>query len=436
MRQSGSGGSIGGACCTSLLGMGLFVAMLGVLGWNEQSSVCSSRALAAAGEAVQAVSCESWPENNRGSLVHFDCPLAPESLPEWTPGSFGIDGAAEAFKTNAVKVKQIVEMLQCREKVTTDKRKEGGKVIETKTYTYTKEWSDHEVDSKNFKAWSVNDAWYALSRGCGRDFEGNRPFPVRSTERHAERLVAGSFDVTRHAGRVAVDTPIDLLSSWKGWRFQLGGEAATVARSAIYSGCQPEEQDIGCVRVTYRRSSAARVSHIARVRADGSTGPWAAPGSWMCSSESKSSSVDLFRAGSSDADEMIRAAEDTNAAMTWAIRILGVVLAYTGVRQSFYPVEALAQALDGTLSWFRGVPVAGPMLDFAGDVIRGAVGSAISMIAFGIAVPSSLAVIAVMQAAMRPFIAVPALVGCAAALCYTAAQMRACAWQGQKTKKA
>jgi len=436
VRQADSGSGICGACCTSLFGMGIFVSMLGVLGWNEQSSVCSSRALAAAEEAVEAVDCDARPEMNKGSLVHFDCPLARESLPEWTPGSFGIDGAAEAFRVSAVRVTQTVEMLQCKEEVETHKRKQGDKVIETKTYTYTKEWSDREVESNGFKAWSVDDAWQALSRGCGGDFKGNRPFPVRSAQRHAQRLVAGNFDVTRHVGRVAADTPIDFLSSWHGWRFQLGGETATVARSAIYCGCRPEEPDIGCARVTYRRSSAARVSHLAEAGADGGTRPWAAPGSWMCSPRGQSSSVDLFREGSSGAAELVRAAQGTNAVMTWLIRVLGVLFAVFGVRLSLYPVEALAQALDGTLSWFRSVPIAGPMLDFAGDVIRGAVGCAVSLIALGIAVPASLAVITVMQAAMRPFIAVPVLVGCVAALCVTAAQMRTFAREGQKMKTA
>ncbi|CAK0887501.1 unnamed protein product [Prorocentrum cordatum] len=154
---------------------------------------------------------------------------------------------------------------------------------------------------------------------------------------------------------------------------------------------------VGCARVTYRRSSAARVSHLAEAGADGGTRPWAAPGSWMCSPRGQSSSVDLFREGSSGAAELVRAAQGTNAVMTWLIRVLGVLFAVFGVRLSLYPVEALAQALDGTLSWFRSVPIAGPMLDFAGDVIRGAVGCAVSLIALGIAVPASLAVITVMQ---------------------------------------
>merc|ERR1711933_252184 len=117
---------------------------------------------------------------------------------------------------------------------------------------------------------------------------------------------------------------------------------------------------------------------------DGTTRAWSAPSSWMCSSKGNSNRVDLFEPGSRNADELLEAAQNTNTVMTWLVRVLGFLAAFVGMRSFFAPVEALAAAIDSVLDLFRCIPVVGWLLDFLGDVVRGAVGCAISLIAFGL----------------------------------------------------
>merc|ERR1740123_425167 len=116
--------------------------------------------------------------------------------------------------------------------------------------------------------------------------------------------------------------------------------------------------------------------------------------------------------------------------MTWLVRVLGFFVAYMGMRSFFAPVEALVAAIDSVLDLFRCIPVVGWLLDFLGDVLRGAVGCAISLIAFGLSVPSCMMVVSIMWVIMRPLVAVPLLVLSCVGLYFTIMAMQSYAKEG------
>eukprot|EP00419_Tripos_fusus_P051011 CAMPEP_0172821676 /NCGR_PEP_ID=MMETSP1075-20121228/16139_1 /TAXON_ID=2916 /ORGANISM="Ceratium fusus, Strain PA161109" /LENGTH=452 /DNA_ID=CAMNT_0013662567 /DNA_START=39 /DNA_END=1397 /DNA_ORIENTATION=- len=437
-----SGGSVGGgggivsnicgAICCSIFGIGLFFAMLVMLAWNEQSTVCVSKAYLAAEQEYQTARCNSGPGSYSGALVHFSCPLNSESLPKWTSEDFGVSGD-QLFSTEAVKVAQQVEMFQCAETVHTKTVKRGERTFEEKSYTYKKEWSSSHVDSSDFQAWQVDAARRALDNGCGFNFKGNPSFPIESNTLKADILVAGQYDLTRFMERISSSVPIKLKS---GATVTLPGTSGTVSVDAtqIFSGCKPGRPELGCIKVKYARSGTTVVSYLGRMQGDGTTRAWMAPSSWMCSTKGSSSRVDLFAQGSRDAEHMLESAQDENTMWTWVIRVLGFIVAYVGMRSFFAPAEALVALIDSGLDLFRFIPIVGGLLDFLGDVLRGAVGCAISIIAFGLSVPSCIMVVSVVWAIMRPLIAVPLQVLSCVGFYFTIMAMKNYAKEGQKKK--
>lgn len=435
--RGGGRGAAGSGICGSILcsigGIMLFFAMLVLLAWNEKSTVCVSKAYVAAEKEYQTAKCENDPGAYSGSLVHFSCPLNAESRPKWTSGSFGISGS-ELFSVEAVKVAQHVEMFQCVEEVRTSTVKRGDRSYEEKSYTYRKEWRSSSVDSGGFRAWQADAARRALESGCGYNFRGNPPFPIASSTLQADALVAGRYDVTRFMGQVGSSVPIRLRS---GASVTLPGTSAHVSVDPmqLFSGCAPGKPELGCIKAKYTRSDTQAVSYLGRMQGDGTTHAWSAPSSWMCSARGSSSRVDLFEPGSRSADELLEAARSTNAATTWLVRALGFFAAFAGMRSFFAPVEALVAAMDSALDLFRCIPVVGWLLDFLGDVLRGAVGCAISLIAFGLSVPSCMAVVSLMWVIMRPLIAAPLLILSGMGLYFTIRAMRIYAKEGRKHKQ-
>merc|ERR1712241_1179661 len=99
-------------------------------------------------------------------------------------------------------------------------------------------------------------------------------------------------------------------------------------------------------------SSVNTISHLAKLQGDGTSRPWVAPSSWMCSG----SRVDLFTPRVKEADEMLDEAQIANTMQMWLIRILGIFLAFLGVRLTFSPIDALVEMVSQGLDWFSFIP--------------------------------------------------------------------------------
>merc|ERR1719428_2293022 len=105
------------------------------------------------------------------------------------------------------------------------------------------------------------------------------------------------------------------------------------------------------------------------------------------------------------------------------MRMTGVLLAWLGVHLFLQPIQALADIVNDTMSWFKFIPLLGWGLDFLGDVVSGAVGLVLGIVSFGVAIPTSLVVMAVMWCVMRPLLGIPMLVAAIVALIATGKKM-------------
>lgn len=223
------------ACCCSVLGLGLYLGALALLARNEQESVCVARALEEARWRCDRIGCTvAEAQQAKGKLVHSTCPVADVSLPTWTPKDF--EGAAwldGAFTTRAIKVRQHVSMLQCKE--TRHSRTEKGENNEDVTvdsWTYESTWTFEHIDSSSFEAWTNSGARQALEEGCGQGFQENPRFPMRSQYLAAATLVAGAFDVTRHLSQVSANAPVPLEQGQYQWPWSWAGMPSRERRVA------------------------------------------------------------------------------------------------------------------------------------------------------------------------------------------------------------
>lgn len=472
VRNGGKGNpcqQLGCSLLVSALGAVMFWGSLYMIGCNEKSSVCISRALIAASESHTPVSCEGG-EGSSGDAVFFSCKIEDVSMPAWTPSDFGAGWLKGAFNTKAVKLDQKVEMYQCREIESTRTEKENDKDVRITTYTYKKEWSGTVIESNQFKAWGNTEAKRALESGCGRDFRENPSFPMESDHRSSDTLYAGAYDLTRHLKSVPVDSPVAIkIDKYKvprsfaraGRRQAMeanprrvadDGAAYTYDEFIDYYGDRADQMwakanpvdskelaaddgsvvvrgnmvqtcsalFIGCVRISYFESAAKHVSHLAALNSDGrTTRPWVAPASWMCSTNEASNQVDLFSVGRSDPYTIVADAQAANNASMWLFRFVGIVLTIVGVQCFLQPIQTIADLVDQFCDWFKFIPILGWGLDFLGNVVSGTVGCAITLVSLGIGLPASFFVLSVAWCIMRPLIGIPMVLLALAGIAYT-----------------
>ncbi|CAJ1355513.1 unnamed protein product [Effrenium voratum] len=437
VTTQGPVGKLCGSLCCSCLGVFLYFGALALLAYNEQSTVCAAKALLELRDAYEEVDCSGESARKEGA-IHISCPLVEDSLVSWTPQDFGDHLLQGAFEVQAAKMRQEVQMLQCVETKHSETRKQHDKTVKVESYTYALEWRGSWVDSSSFRAFSgPQEAKDALWRGCG-NFRGNpRPqMPVGSRTLTAPQLRLGAFDVTRFLGDISTKTPVRLTQTgarrvakdgkaytWREFEDYYGSRAESEwnqARTQVQlrgnTAQTCEEEELGCLRISYFQSSATHGSHIGKLsgRANGlvKTRSWRASASWLCSNVP----LDLFAEGVHTAEELIEAEEQTNTAKTWALRALGAVLAVLGVFMFLNPLQTLAELVNDFFQWFRSVPLLGSALLFLGDCVGAFVGCGLALVALAVGAPSALLVISLSWCVMRPLLGIPLAFLSAAAL--------------------
>mmetsp|Transcript_24192 Transcript_24192/g.68530 ORF Transcript_24192/g.68530 Transcript_24192/m.68530 type:complete len:462 (+) Transcript_24192:97-1482(+) len=437
---------MGNAVCCSLLGLFLmYPGGLFLLGWNEQRTVCVERAVLAAEEAMTEVKCNAEPRDYKGDLVFASCPVNSESLKEWSPADIrGVASVTGLFAEKALRLQMNAEMYQCvEEKHERKEKSRDGKETKTiTTYTYKMQWRDHHIDSASFK--SHREAKDARYEGCWGMWD-NPAFTVTGETKSVQTLTAGSFDATRHMNSVPIDTPVQLRKEAiqaKPWFAnkdaqppqQLDSSNTVVGGEYLYTCDARGDMPQGCMRLSFKTSSARHVSLLAKLNADGTSRGWRSPGSWMCSSRSSSSVVDFFAPRDVSADDAITDLLLSNGSMKWLCRLGGILLAWFGIHTFLSPIQALADIVNDATSLFRCIPILGWALDFLGDVVSGAVGCVLTMVSFGVAVPTSLLVMSVMWVFMRPLLGIPMLLAGLVGLFFAGQQMIALAIVGKERK--
>ena len=135
--------------------------------------------------------------------------------------------------------------------------------------------------------------------------------------------------------------------------------------NSIYVGTNPSVPEIGDVRITYKKAKPGKVSLIAKVNGN-SFGKYVAK---------NGKTLSVIRTGTHSADEMFQAEKDSNSALTWGLRILGLILVIMGLRSVFGILETLLKV----------VPFLANIMGFGISMICGIVGFVWSVLVIAVA---------------------------------------------------
>ena len=381
---------LGGAFRGILVGIILFVLSIPLLFWNEGRAVRRAEALKQGSATVVAVAADKILPENEKKLVHVSGMLTTEDT--LTDAVFGIS-------IKGIRLEREVEMYQWKEKSSTKSEKKlGGGVKKTTVYTYEKGWSSSLINSSSFKEGGHNNP---------------AEFPFESEKWYASDVKLGAFslqpDMIRRIGAeqpyafpAGYKLPAKLKGTVANGKIMIPVNPAPVtAASAQTQSAAPVQTpaaaggpQIGDVRITFSQIQPHNISVVAQQINNS-----------FCPYPVKGDTIFLMSDSIQSAEQMFSRAQSDNNTMTWVLRIIGFLMMLFGLSMVFKPLSVLADVLP-----------------FLGDFVE----MGTSLVAFLIAVPCWLTVIAVAWIFYRPVLGIILLVISAAFIVYLIKRRKKC----------
>ena len=372
------GSRLGSSIKGIIAGLALFIFGFPVLFWNEGNSVKTAKAIdEGEGACVALESNETVDPEMNGRLVHLAGRADTKDV--LADDAFGV---AET----AIRLSRSVEMYQwVEDSDTKEKKKLGGGVERTTTYTYRKDWSSELIDSSGFKE-------------QGHDNPAAMEF--QSEEKVAANVTFGAFrlsepQISRIGSSQALKFPAGFTCRVD--RVQMQGQTILVP-NAETRGNPLNKRDvlsqprIGDMRVTFRVIYPHDISLIAKQRGD----------TFVDYTAKNGKKLNYLRDGIADAAEMFESARSGNSFFTWVVRLVGFLMMFFGLSMVLKPLSVLADVL----------PILGDIVEMGTGLVAGLV-----------ALVCALVTIAVAWLFYRPVIAV-VILAAAAALVWKLMQRR------------
>ena len=345
------GSRLGSSIKGVLIGLALFVLGFPVLFWNEGNSVKTARAIdEGEGACVSVESNASVDAENEGKFVHMTGKADTKDV--LADATFGISATA-------IKLKREVEMYQwIEESHTTEKKKVGGSVEKTTTYTYKKAWSSSAIDSSNFKE-------------AGHDNPGMIEFPEE--EQYAADVSFGAFRLSEKQIRKIGSSQGFVITNGFACalpRVQIAGNTiyvpnAETRSNALNNRNVATQTRIGDMRVTFRVIYPHDISLIAKQKGD----------SFIDYTAKNGKKLNYLTDGVEDAAAMFATARTNNAIMTWLIRLGGFLLMFFGLSMVFKPLSVLADVL----------PILGDIVGMGTGLVAGLIALVCALVTIAIA---------------------------------------------------
>lgn len=367
-------------------GIVLFLAGTCLLWWNEGRAVKTAKMLEEAAEvAVDMENVKKIDPSYDGELVHAtSMALTNDSLCD-TEYGVGVTG---------IKLKRDVEYYQWVEhSSSTSEDKLGGSEETTTTYTYSMEWTNEPVNSGDFKdpayrgknstfvladdnEWTAENVTFGaytcpesmINKITGwEDLQLSiSPELLKQKDAQLARALGEKPVVKQPEPTAAVpDSAANDSNAVTEYQEDDVYENIHVAANQIYLGKSPNAPAIGDVRITYRTILPHKISIIAKV--DGNT--------FKSYKAKNGKTMMMVVNGSKDLDEMIQAAEEGNNLMTWALRIIGILVVIGGLKGLFSFLSTVLKV----------VPFLSSMLNFGTSIICSVVGFVWSLLIIAIA---------------------------------------------------
>ena len=345
------GSRLGGSIKGVIVGLALFIAGFPVLFWNEGNSVKTAKAIdEGEGACISVDSNASIDAENEGKLVHMSGKADTQAV--LSDATFGVSATA-------IRLKREVEMYQwIEESQTTEKKKMGGSVEKTTTYTYKKDWVSHAIDSSGFKE-------------SGHDNPGAMEF--ESEEYQASDVSFGAFKLSeKQIGKIGSTRAFAITNGFVCAlpRVQVKGNTIYVPNAETRNN-EKNNRDvmsqvrIGDMRVTFRVVYPHDISLIAKQRGD----------TFVDYTAKNGKKLNYLTDGVEDAAAMFSTARTNNAIFTWLIRVAGFLLMFFGFSMIFKPLSVLADVL----------PILGDFVEMGVGLVAGLIALICSLVTIAIA---------------------------------------------------
>ncbi len=352
-----------------LFGLLLFGVSIVLLFLNERHAVHRERALHEGSKAVVSVGSDAIDASKEGKLIHFTGSASGGPLYDPT---FGV-------AQDAIHLKRGVEMYQWKEEEHTEEHNNavGGGSTRTRTFDYSKVWSDKLIDSSRFEHRT--------------DHENPATMRVQADHWAADPVKVGAFTLPRGlVDDIDNFTPIPVTEAVRSELTSDLKDDSTVADQALYisgnRGSWPDAKSprVGDVRVTFKAAAPGPVTVMARQS-----------GRTLAPFDTSNGPLFILHTGTETAAQLIHAEQEKNTIITWILRAVGFILMWLGLALIAGPIQAMSN-----------------LIGFLGDIA----GVGIVVVSLLVAVALSTFTIAIAWLVFRPLIGVALLAVAAAAI--------------------
>lgn len=396
----------------SLKGIGigflLFIAGTCLLFWNEGNYVKTRKAIQESeGVAVHTDNVETINPSLNGKLIHASA-LA-DTKEVLTDDLFGVSDTAIALTRK-------VEYYQWKEKTKTETRdKIGGEQEEITTYYYDSEWVSAPINSSQFKDVSYRNENFVITSIESKDWlakdvsfgayrlptfiissiSGQTPADIQLTPEKKqawEKKIAENMEALGRRPKAsstlsAADSESEAVNTVvrdaAGNRYDF----LHIEGNMAYIGQSPTTPRVGDIRVTMSVIFPAEISILAQV--NGNTFE-----QYTAQNGKEFSRVEM---GAVSMANMFAHAHSSNSAMTWLLRLAGLLFVMFGLR-----------------AMFSILPILFKVLPFLSDIV----GTGVGVVTFVFGFVWSLLIIAISWLFYRPLIGIGLLVVIIASIIY------------------
>lgn len=349
---------IGSAFMGILFGLILFLGSFLLLAWNEGRAIHRAQTLELGEKQIISITADAPDAGNNGKLVH---------LTGTAEATGPVSDRIYRITASALKLRREVEMFQWKEESKSQtKKKLGGGEETTTTYSYSKAWSSSLIDSSGFQ------------KPDGHANPGT--MPVRSETFTAEGIHVGDFRLTPSLTALInnyVPRPVTAAEA-KAAANQQSADIRITSGGLLYVGADPQVPVVGDLRISFQMAPVGPVSIIA-----GQKGKTFEPFAVQ-----NLGSLELLESGTLSAAAMFQKEKEGNVVLTWILRLVGFVMMLIGL--------VLITNLFSVLA---------SIVPFFGDIV----GAGTGILAFIVALPLTLVIIALAWLAYRPLIGIPLL---------------------------
>jgi hypothetical protein len=298
-----TGSSCRDSCIVPLSGISIILFTVALLFWNEGHTLNRSRALSQGQTEFTVAAADRIDPANELRLVHMTGEAASDK-----PVRDPVFGVASA---RGIILQRTVEMYQWSE----EKSSEGDDDNEKTTYRYSKEWSSDWNDSDDFH--SPTD-------------HRNPKMPYTSSTITAQPVRLGVFRLSRElVGQIDDFQPLDASSFAETRPAQIDGRPLQVAGNGYFQGGDPNQPQVGDMRISFTQALPTTVSVIARQRGD----------ALVPHPTAHHSNIALLKLGVHDASAMFKTEKSENSSQMWIGRVAGFLFILFGLLLAFGPTR-------------------------------------------------------------------------------------------------